>query len=224
LSNVIANLAGEALLRLSEPAVLRDLVGSCRELIERSVHPESPLQGWWSVLSVLEQPTQRGGMLDRQGNPLSPALQLATWDDLLRLAPKREKLKLWLPRFEELRRNHPGLRGMLSVAARMHLLAGSPDAGKCVREWIVEAEGDPEAQLCRMRLLLRGGALEEARDDAMVAVQESVARAETLREVIRICEDSQGELDPGAAEGVRLMVKQFHALQAAGASAEGAGR
>jgi hypothetical protein len=216
LSSEIADLAGKALQRLNEPAGMRELVGSCRERIEQRVHPDSPLQGWWSVLSVLQNPTQHGGMSDRNGNPLSPAMQLATWDDLLRLSPKREKLKLWLPRFEELRRNHPALRGMLSVAARMHLMAGSPDAEKWVREWIVEAEGDPDAQLCRMRLLLRDGRLEEARDDAMVAVQESVARAETLREVIRICEESQDELEAGAVEEVRLMARQFSALGAAG--------
>jgi hypothetical protein len=95
-------------------------------------------------------------------------------------------------------------------------MAGSPDAEKWVREWITEAEGDPDAQLCRMRLLLRDGKLEEARDDAMVAVQESVARAETLREVIRICEESQDELEAGAVEGVRLMARQFSALGAGG--------
>jgi hypothetical protein len=149
-------------------------------------------------------------------------MQLATWDDLLRLSPKREKLKLWLPRFEDLRRNHPSLRGMLSVAARMHLMAGSQeDAEKSVRLWIIEAEGDPEAQLCRMRLLLRDGKVQEARDDAMVAVQESVARAETLREVIRICEESQDELEAGTVEQVRLMQRQFSAL---GAGAEGSVR
>jgi len=220
LSSEIAELAGTALQRLNEPAVMRDLVGSCRERIERRVHPDSPLQGWWSVLSVLEQ--QRGGMSDRNGNPLSPAMQLATWDDLLRLSPKREKLKLWLPRFEELRRNHPALRGMLSVAARMHLMAGSADdAEKSVRLWIIEAEGDPDAQLCRMRLLLRQGKLDEALDDAMVAVQESVARAETLREVVRICEESQDELEPGEVEQVRLMARQFSAL---GAGTEGSVR
>ncbi|HEX6811196.1 MAG TPA: serine/threonine-protein kinase [Planctomycetota bacterium] len=224
LSGEIADLARDALLRLNEPAVMRDLIGSCREGIEQRVHPESPLQGWWSVLSVLEQPTHQGGLLDRNGNPLSPALELATWDDLLRLSPKREKLKLWLPRFETLRRNHPGLRGMLRVAARMHLMAGSPDADKWIREWIVEAEGDPEALLCRMRLLLREGKLEEARDDAIVAVQESVARAETLRDVVSIWDESQGELGAGDVEDARIIARQFRALEVDNGAAEGSGR
>ncbi|MEO6593478.1 MAG: hypothetical protein ABIP94_01850, partial [Planctomycetota bacterium] len=79
--------------------------------------------------------------------------------------------------------------------------------------WIAEADGDPAAQLCRMRILLRAGAIEEARDDAMVAVQESVARDQALQDVVQICQEAATELEAGAVEGVRLMAQQFHSLQ-----------
>lgn len=212
LSAVFAGACRQALERLGDPAVLRDLAEQTAKSIESAAHPESPIQGWRYVLQLLLQPNQPGPLVDREQQPLPPLLQLAAWQDLLRLEPRRELAQLWLPRFEELRRDHPGLPGLLPVTACVHLLAESPDAGSWVDRWIVEAEGDPEAQLCRMRVRLLEGRIEAARDDAIVAVQQSLVRDEALQDVVGCCAAVAGRLDPGAVEAVRLMGLDFRAL------------
>ncbi|MBL8750402.1 MAG: serine/threonine protein kinase [Planctomycetes bacterium] len=213
----------EALSRLGEPAALRAIAESARQAIDRSVHPESPLQGWRSVLQLLEQPTQRGPLLDREGRPLAPFLQLAAWDDLLRLSPRRETVVAWLPRFEELRRNQPNLPGMQRAAAMMHFAAGSAEAAVLAQVWLLDAEGDPAATMMRMRCHLRAGAVEDARDDAMVAVQDAASREDAIAEVVRACQEAAATLDGGAVEGVRLMARQFAALVRGGAGPEHGG-
>jgi serine/threonine protein kinase len=221
LAGELAAMATEALQRLAEPAVLRDLAESLRHRIDRSVHPESPLQGWRSVLQLLETPTQRGPLLDRDGKPLPPMVQLAAWEDLLRLSPRRQTLAVWLPRFEELRRQHPSLPGMLRTAAQLHQLAGTDSAVALTQAWFVEAEGDPEAQLWRMRSSLRRGAIEEARDDAMIAVQESVDREQTIDQIVRACQELGPELEGGTAEAAQVLAQLFRSLQGAGVHAGG---
>ncbi len=213
LAAILAAACGDALQKLGDPDYVRALARSTNDRIETWVHPESPLQGWRCVLQMLLQAPQRGVLLDRDQRPLSPAMQLAAWDDLLRLSPPRAMVGLWLKHFEELRRNHPSLPGITRIAAQLHFLADSPDAEKLAHAWVAEAEGDPEAQLWRMRVHLRQGRLEDARDDAIVAVQHAIDPQATLASVVRCCEQAGGELGSGAAEGVRLMAQQFRALQ-----------
>jgi serine/threonine protein kinase len=220
----LSTLAAEALQRLAEPAVLRELAEALRRRIDRSVHPESPLQGWRSVLQLLETPTQRGPLLDRDGKALPPLVQLAAWDDLLRLSPRQQTVAVWLPRFEELRRQHPSLPGMLRTAAQLHQLAGTEDAPALTQAWFVEAEGDPESLLWRMRASLRRGAIEAARDDAMIACQESVDRAATVEQIVRLCLELGPELEPGLAEGARVIAQLFRSLPGAGGALHGGRR
>ena len=139
-------------------------------------------------------------------------LQLAAWEDLLRLPLPREMMPLWLPRFEELRKKEPTLPGMRRVAASVHYLAGTPEAETLIMDWLTEAEGDPAAQLCRMAYRLHAGELERALDDGMVAVQQSVAPEETLREVVRLCEDAAALADQGTRQGVLAMAQSFRWL------------
>jgi len=216
LAGELAQMATEALQRLAEPSVLRGLAEDLRRRIDHSVHPESPLQGWRSVLQLLETPTQRGPLLDRDGKPLPPLVQLAAWEDLLRLSPRRQTLVVWLPRFEELRRQYPSLPGMLRTASQLHQLAGTESAAALTQAWFVEAEGDPEAQLWRMRASLQRGAMEAARDDAMIAVQESVDRDQTIDQIVRVCQELGPELDPGVAEGAQVLARLFRSLQGGG--------
>jgi serine/threonine protein kinase len=209
LCSTLAAEAGMALQELAKPARLRDVADALRARIDASAHPESPVQGWRCLLQLLENPTQRGPLVDRDGRPLPPLLQLAAWDALLRLSPRPQAVALWLPRFEELRRSHPGLRGMLRTAARLHQIAGSAEGAALTQAWFAEAEGDPEAWLWRMRLSLGRGEFEEALDDAMIAVQQSVDREGTTDEIVRICEEAAAGLDPGGAEAARVLAMSF---------------
>ncbi|MBL9077911.1 MAG: serine/threonine protein kinase [Planctomycetes bacterium] len=213
----LATSAGEALLRLAEPAALRDVAQALRQRIDGAVHPESPLQGWRSVMQLLETPTQLGPLLDRDGQPLPPLVQLAAWEDLLRLRPRRQTIAVWLPRFDELRRQYPSLPGMLRVAAQLHQLADTPVANDLTQAWFVDAAGDPEALLWRMRAALRRGGVVDARDDAMVAVQESVDRGATIGQVVRVCGELAPELEPAAAAATRQLAAEFAALVPAAA-------
>ncbi|MEZ6037114.1 MAG: serine/threonine-protein kinase [Planctomycetota bacterium] len=209
---VFANACRSALDRLGDPSELRNLAEQAGKTIAATAHDGSPLQGWRHLLQLLLQPRQRGPLLDGAQEPLSPSMQLAAWRCLLQLEPRRELVQLWLPRFEELLRRHPGLDGITSVAATMYLLAGRAEARAWADRWIVEAGGDPAAQLCRMRARLMEGDIEQARDDAMVAVQQSLSPDVTLGAVVRLCLDCARELDVGASEGARLMAQQFRLL------------
>jgi hypothetical protein len=131
-------------------------------------------------------------------------------------------VQLWLPRFEELRQSHPNLRGIVAVAARLHAIAATPAALPWADAWVVEADGDPDAYLCRMLVRLRLGLFEEARDDAIVAVQHSVAPDVTARDVVREAQVLAPELEPGVAEAVRVLAQQFRTLVDSGSLARGA--
>ncbi|MBL8738762.1 MAG: serine/threonine protein kinase [Planctomycetes bacterium] len=197
----------------NDPSALREAITRLDLAIGQSVHPEAPLQAWRSLLQLLQQRDRRTGpLLDREQRVLSPELQLQAWRDLLQLDPPQPLLALWLPRFAELAQDHPNLPGMARAGAQMHLLAGSPDAVAYAGAWVAEADGDPDAQLWRMRALLARGAVADARDDAIVAVQQSVAPLETLREVVRVCQLAATGLDGGLTEEVQLMTRKFRDL------------
>ncbi|MBZ0153129.1 MAG: serine/threonine protein kinase [Planctomycetes bacterium] len=212
LAGRFASACGNALQRLGETTVLRELAENAERDLGNAVHAESPLQGWRAVLQLLLQSRPRGPLVDRDQQPLAPSLQLAAWDDLLSLSPTRDMMRLWLARFEELRLNHPGLPGLARVAARVHALARSDEALALAQQWLLEADGDPEAQLCRMGVLLRAGRVGEAMDDAMVAVQSSVVPTATLREVVRTCNEVLAETPAAAATPVRGLAERFRAL------------
>ncbi len=213
LSALLATSAREALERRGEPERFRRLIDRSRDLILRCVHPESPLQGWRSVQQLLENPALKGPLSDRDGRPLAPQLQLAAWEDLLRIQPPRQMMALWLARFEELRRNQPSLPGMHRAAAQMHYLALSPQAEVMLDGWVAEGEGDPQAHLLRMRWRLDHERLEAAMDDAMKAVQLAALRDETLQSIVTICEEVAGQLGPFVRESTLAMAQSFRALQ-----------
>ena len=203
----------EALGKSGDPTALRELVERTDAAIAAAVHPDSALQGWRTVLSMLRQREgSRGALLDREQRPLAPLMQLAAWDCLLQLSPPSTMVRSWLGRFSELLGAHPNLPGIARTAAQLHLLADTPDAGDHVGHWVRECDGDPAAHLWRLRLHLRRGALAEACDDAMVAVQQSVAPVDTVREVLRVCEEAAPRLDGAQVESVRSLASQFRLL------------
>lgn len=213
LSAQFAAACREALSLSNDPAALLDIVQRTEKSIELSVHPNSPLQGWRAVLQLLRQRDRRaGGLLDRDGRPLAPLLQLAAWEDLLDLQPPGALVAQWLPRFEELRRNHPSLPGIARAAAQLHFLAGEADAPALTDAWFADADSDPEALLWRMRVRLRNGALADASDDAVAAVQESVAPEQALRDVVQVWQEGTGSLESGFAEAARVMQRKFRDL------------
>jgi len=219
LSALLAGSAREALDRRGEPDRFRRLIERSRDLIDRCVHPESPLQGWRSVQQLLENPGLKGPLPDRDGRPLAAQLQLAAWEDLLRINPPRQMVALWLPRFEELRRNQPSLPGMHRAAARMHYLASSPEAETVLDAWVADGEGDPEAHLLRMRWRLGNERIDAAMDDAMAAVQLAALRDETLQSIVEICEEVAAQLGSGWRESTLAMAQSFKALRGGAASA-----
>jgi serine/threonine protein kinase len=221
LAALLAGQCGDALRQLGEPDRVRELARSTNLAIDTAVHPESPLQGWRCVLQMLLQAPQRGALLDRDQRPLAPAMQLAAWEDLLRLSPPRSMVEQWRVHFEELRRDHPSLPGITRIAAQLHYLAGSPEAEKLAHAWVVESDGDPAAQLWRMRVRLRNGQLDEALDDATAAVQQAVDPDAAIDAVVRACDEAAAELGVGSSDGARVLAQQFRSLQRGHASAAG---
>ena len=135
---------------------------------------------------------------------------------MLALRPGSAPVQLWLERFDEFRRAHRGLPGLLEVAARIHLLAGSPQALGLADQWVAAAGGDPAARLCRMEVRLIEGQLAAARDDAIAAVQGAIEPDAALRDVVALLGRSAQQAAPGVAEGLKLMRQQFLELQQAG--------
>ena len=215
LAGRLADLARDALDHLADPTALRAATEKARAEITRCVSPQSPLYGWVGVLQLIERPIQRGDLVGGDGQPLRPSLQLAAWESLLLLEPERETMALWLPRFEELFRNEPNLPGMLRVAARIHTRAGSSRAPDLIRSWIAAAEGEPHAQLCRMRLHLANKDFVAAMDDAMVAVQRSVNRRNACAEIVRLCGLVSDEVDTATRLAILGWQQPFKAQLAA---------
>ncbi|HEB54659.1 MAG TPA: serine/threonine protein kinase [bacterium] len=214
----------KALEQLADPDRLRSIVERTSKVIVASAHPESPLQGWRHVLQLLTQPRERGPLLGDDGEPLPAAMQLAAWRALVQLQPRGSLLRLWLVRFEEFRRDHPGQAGVVEVAARMHLLAGSPAAEQWANRWVAQANGDPAAHLCRMQARLGAGRVLAAQDDAIVAVQASIDPERTLRRVVQTLVAASRSAEPGVLEQMQLMADRFREQLEIGVRHLGGGR
>jgi predicted Ser/Thr protein kinase len=224
LARALADECMRALANRADPAKLRAIAEQLAGSISGTVHPSASLHGWRHLLQLLSRPRQRGPLLDPQQQPLLPDVQLATWRCLLALQPKEALVKLWLGRFEEFRREHSGMPGLVEVAARMHLMANSPEARAWADRWIALAGGDPDARLCRMQVLLLADDLPAAQDDAIAAVQGAIEPEQAMRDVIATLNRYAQQAAPGVAEGIQLMAQSFRSLLDAGVPHFGGGR
>jgi serine/threonine protein kinase len=201
-----------AMSQLGDPAAFREHVKQASQAIQRAADPESSLQGWRHLLQLVTPPSQRGPLLDERQRPLLPAVQLSAWRALISLRPTSTLTKLWLDRFREFYRLHPGEPGVVEVAALMHSLAESTEALDWASLWVVEADGDPDAFMCRLKVLIRMGRLSEARDDAIVIAQNSPNRVPAMLRIVAELRDAAQAAGPATAEGLMLMASQFHEL------------
>jgi len=219
-----SELWGRALEDRADPTKLRAITEPFAGFVATTVHPSAAMHGWRHLLQLLARPRQRGPLLDAQQQPLRPDIQLATWRCLIALKPRGTLVKLWLGRFEEFRREHSGMPGIVEVAARMHLMARSSEARAWADRWIATADGDPAARLCRMQVLLLADALPEAQDDAIAAVQGAIEPEQAMRDVISVLQQHSRTAAPGVAEGILLMAQSFATLLEAGVPHFGGGR
>ncbi|MFT4513495.1 MAG: serine/threonine protein kinase [Planctomycetota bacterium] len=201
-----------AISKLSEPDAFREYVKQAREAIQLTAHPESALQGWRHLLQLVTPSNQRGPLLDEQQRPLPPAVQLSAWRALASLRPASTLTNLSLNRFKAFHRLHPGEPGIVEVAARMHSLANSSEALQWASSWVVEANGDPAAFMCRLKVLSRLGRVEEAMDDATVISQNSLHQGPAMLRIVTALTEAAEFADPGTANGLALMAKQFRDL------------
>lgn len=223
-SGLAASFAGEcreAIRRLADPAALANLVEQRGRDIAMSAHPEAQLQGWRHLLQLLSEPRQRGPILDEEQRPLAPTMQLAAWHALVALQPSSTEANLWLGRFKEFHNLYPGLPGIVEVAARMHSLANSDEAIVWADRWVVDADGDPAALLCRMQVLLQLDRIPEATDDATVAVQNSFNKKQVLERILNLVVAAAKRAEAGAIEDLQLMAGRFQQVIRAGVSQHG---
>lgn len=169
-----------------DPVEQRAVAAEARAEVERSVHPDSPMRGWSAVLQLVAEPQQRGELLDADGEPLPPAIQVAAWRNLLVLPIPPETLSVLLPRFDEdFFALHSDQRGVVPIAARLHMSVGDERARTYVDDWIEQADTDPQALLLRMRLRLQSDdELLRAADDAMVVMQRCVDKPYAMRAIV----------------------------------------
>ncbi len=196
----LARIPAEMVAHLGETVMLRGLAQHLQELLAQEVHPQSPLQGLLGTARLLERPRSAAPLEDGGGQPLSPAQELAAWEQLWQVQPPPTLVELLLPRFQSLRASHPGLEGMTSVAARLHAAANDRVARDLATAWIVEHPDDPAARLCRLRADLVAGDVAVALDDAMSAVQLGLDRTASIRAVCALCTAVQIDA-PAAARG-----------------------
>lgn len=219
-----SKLCDRALSSRADPAVLRSITSPLASGVHSAVRPGAAMNGWRYLPQLISRPGQRGPLLDERQKPLSPELQLATWRRLLALEPKAALVQLWLGRFDEFRRENPGLRGVLELAARMHLLAASDQARIWADRWVATDGRDPAALLCRMQVNLLEGSLPEAQDDAIVAVQRAIEPDQAMRQVIQLIEEQVARAAPGASEAMKVMGRRFRDLLGEREPAQGSGR
>lgn len=202
----------DAIERLDTPSAARRLIDEMVGAALSSVHPESPMQAWRHLTQLLDDPGATGPLFDDEERVLSPVSQLQVWRQLVQLRPKRAVARLWLPRFVEFQRDHPGLPGLVEVAARMHLLAETDDATMWVERWTEVAMGDPKAQLARMELKLRAGKRDLAIDDAIVAVQNAIDPEAVVAEIVRSLDAAAQTATSSGAGELRGIIDQFRSL------------
>jgi serine/threonine protein kinase len=207
LGAALADVCREPMARLGEPEAVQQLVARAAAVVEAATAPDAPLRSWRAALDMVAQPPARGAAARDDGR--TPEQRLAAFERFLQLEPSRVLAALWLPRFEALRVAYPNLAGMARAAARMHLAAGSPNAAAMAAAWVVAADGDPAARLCRVRAALQAGDLAQARDDAIVVVQEAIDAGAAIDAVVAACRDAERALPAGAVEAVRLLAQQF---------------
>ncbi len=200
----------------ADPAKLRAIVDPLARLVTISCAPAAQLHGWRHLLQLVSRPRQRGPLTDELDRPLPPSMQLAAWQRLASLAPDGALVQLWLGRFEDFRRAHAGLPGLVALAAKLHLIAESPGARGWAEQWIVESGGEPAARLCRMRALLLEDQLEAAQDDAIAAVQGAIDPEHVLSDVIRLLDQRARRAAPEVASALQRMVEGFRAALDAG--------
>lgn len=207
LAAALAGVCREPMARLGEPEAVQQLVARAAAVVEAATAPDAPLRSWRAALDMIAQPPARGAAVRDDGR--TPEQRLAAFERFLQLEPSRALAGLWLPRFEALRIAYPNLAGMARAAARMHLAAGSPNAAAMASAWVVAADGDPAARLCRLRAALQADDLAQARDDAIVVVQEAIDAGAAIDAVVAACRAAERALPAGAVEAVRLLAQQF---------------
>ena len=212
LASTFAKHGRTAMSLLGDPAAFREHVKQASQAIQLAAYPESSLQGWRHLLQLVTPPSQRGPLLDEQQRPLPPAVQLSAWRALTSLRPTSMLTNLWLDRFNEFHRLHPGEPGIVEVAARMHSLANAMEALQWANSWVVEADGDPDALMCRLKVLARMGRLSEARDDAIVIAQNSPNQIPAMLRIVTAFKDAAQAAVPVTAEGLMSMADQFQVL------------
>jgi hypothetical protein len=77
---------------------------------------------------------------------------------------------------------------------------------------VVEADGDPDALMCRLKVLARMGRLSEARDDAIVIAQNSPNQIPAMLRIVTAFKDAAQAAVPAVAEGLMSMASQFQVL------------
>lgn len=212
LGSQLHELAHSALINLGDAGMLREITANMAAAVRRSLHPDSPLQGWYGAVQLLARRRSQDPLVNGDDEPLSPAQELAAWDALLSLRPPRSLVELLLPRFEALRSAHPTLDGILATSARVHGYAPVDVALVHAGAWVLEAPHDSEALYCRMVARLRSGSLTGALDDAMASVQNAPDRGAALRRVVTTCEALAAEAPGATREALLAMAAVFQAV------------
>ena len=197
------------LANLGEATSLVDIGERMRAAVQQSVHPQSELQGYLGAMQLLERPRSTAPLVDAFGQPMSAALELASWRVVAKLSPPRAQMERLRPRFERFVDEHPELEGLVPLAAQLLLAAGSERAASYTRSWIATDPSDPEALRCRLTLALRQGDLSRALDDAMAFVQRSADRADALEEVLRLCRECASLAPIEARQGIASLGQRF---------------
>ena len=157
---------------------------------QKSVHPQSSLQGCLGAVQLLERPRATSPLVDGIGQPMSPQLELASWRIVASLTPQRALLERLVPRLRRFVDENAQLPGIVPLAAELLLEAGSDSADGYVRSWIASDPTNPEALRCRLVLGLRDGDEAQSLDDAMAFVQRSVDRGNAIATVVRMCREA----------------------------------
>jgi serine/threonine protein kinase len=209
----LRSLVSRASSGLGDASTLRELRRRIVELVGAEVDARSPLVGWYGAMQLLERPRSEAPLLGVDGVQLSPRLRLASWQRLLVVEPPAEVLALLVDRFDAFRQAHPGLDGVLPLAAKLYLRVGLPQSAQMVEAWLVEAPRDPSALDARMKVALRIGQHALALDAATAMVQCSVDRAVAIARVISVWQAALSSAPEEARADYESSIAAFRQLQ-----------
>ena len=216
----VAENARSALASLGDQVTLRSFLSAGRDLLDRSVAPDSPLQAWSLVFTFLDGLNPDASFRLPSGDEMSPEMQVRGWAALLGIDPSEGLLQIGAERVASLSTNYENLPGLRRLNAMFQRWVGDGmTAWEAADAWVKEEPDDPDAYLCRMwarllagqELLGEEGQLVWVGNDGGWALSEAADPDLVRDDILRLLEEAESlhAEDPATVDEIRNLGRAF---------------